>query len=158
VKAATAKIVEVGCIYMGVIMSRNLSLVFVLFTSALLCQTGGECGGCGGDKKVVRIAPTMFRGFIKDHSFPTLVGQPGLPDAPMAFDLVVDQQGVPCSIVAMDWPGPAEIPAALSKAMSRWKFSGASINGDAACIRSKLFVAAKAENGRVLFSFTDPPK
>lgn len=130
-------------------------LIVLTWASPLFGQAENGCSVCKDDKSMLRITPAMLRAFIKEQSFPELKHDGSLPDALLALDLLIDGQGAACEVTASDWPGPAEIRDALVRKVRLWKFAPASIKGQPACIKSRLLISAKVEEGRVRFALAD---
>ncbi len=133
-----------------------LVAALVFAAMALFAQAGIQCSSCDSGS-TLRLSPAMLRDRITQHSFPRLSSSAELPHDPIGFQVSVDQDGVPCGILAMEWPGPKEIAQALTNALRLWKFSPVLLNGKPACFRSTLFVSAKNEQNSIRFSFAEPP-
>ena len=128
----------------------------LLFAATALLAQAVQCSSCDSGS-TLRLSPALFRDRITQHSFPTLSSNAVLPQDPMVFEIAIDQDGVPCGILATEWPGPKEITQALTKAIRLWRFSPVLLNGKHACFRSTLFVSAKNEQDSIRFSFAAPP-
>lgn len=136
--------------------------VCVLFLWALFAPL--TVADCACPKKVLVDVWSLFEHntyFVPPESSRT---RSGVSNAPTIGELVVNEEGFPCSFRILNAASSDRI-SVITAAVQKWKFRPASIVGSASngvcCLRSKVFFYEKEQGGRNIWlipGLTDRPK